>query len=680
MKNYYLLLSILLLSFITQAQIVTIPDANFKNALVNTNCVGNSSNQYLTDVDTNDDGEIQESEALAVTKLNVHGQGILDLTGIQSFITIESLNCSNNSLTSLTLNNFINLRDLGCGDNNITNLSITNCFNLYSFNCINNPMTSIDLSSSKVYKFYIVNNPNLTYLNIKNGFQTDGYYSYKTAAIPPPPPSSLQGSPNLTTVCCDDFEVNYVINDLNFGEGIDPSINVNSYCTSPPGGSFNTITGSIAFDCEGANAGIRNQKVAFTNGSQSGYTFTNYGGGYTFYTGSNALTVTPQLSHPEYFNMSPANYTFNFTTTGVTETANFCLTSNGSHPDLEVMAFPLGNSRPGFNSQYMLTVINKGNQIQSGTVTFTFDGAIFDYVASFPTADSWTSNTVSWNLTALAPNQSKNLQLVLNLNSPQETPPVILGDILSFQAMVTSALIDETPNDNQMDFNQTVVGSFDPNDKAVVEGESISIAKIGDYLHYVVRFQNTGTDFAEQVVIKDMLDAKLDWSTLDMVSSSHPYRSTLTSDNKLEVFYEGINLPPSATDEVGSNGYIAFKIKPKGTVIIDDVIANTASIYFDFNFPIVTNTVTTSVVSLGTSSFSQGKLVTVYPNPVSDQLQLSVANGNTIKTVTVYNTLGQKVIIVGNQTVINLNALAKGAYYVAVETDKGTATQKIIKI
>jgi uncharacterized repeat protein (TIGR01451 family) len=679
MKNYYVLLLTFLLSITTQAQIVTIPDANFKNALVNTNCVGNSANQYLTDVDTNDDGEIQESEALAVTKLSVSGQGILDLTGIQSFSNLESLSCSNNSLVSLTLNNFINLRGLACGDNNITNLSITNCFNLYSFNCINNPMTSIDLSSTKVYKFYIANNPNLTYLNLKNGFQTDGYYAYKTAAMPPPPPSTLQGNPNLTTICCDDFEVDYIINDLNFGEGIDPSINVNSYCTSPPGGSYNTITGSIALDCDGANAGIRNQKVVFTNGSQNSYTFTNYGGGYTFYTGPNVLTVTPQLSHPEYFNMSPADYTFNFSATGVTENANFCITPNGTHPDLEVTAIPLGNARPGFNSQYMLTVTNKGNQIQSGTVTFTFDGAIFDYIASFPMADSSTSNTVSWNVTDLAPNQSKNLQLVLNLNSPQETPPVTLGDILSFQATVVSASIDDTPNDNQMDFNQTVVGSFDPNDKTVVEGESISIAKIGDYLHYVVRFQNTGTDLAEQIVIKDMLDDKLDWNTLEMVSSSHPYRSTLTSGNRLEVFYEGINLPPSATDEAGSHGYITYKIKPKNTVVIDDVISNTANIYFDFNFPIVTNTVTTTVVALGTPSFDQGKLFSVYPNPVSEQLHILIANDNAIKTVTIYNALGQKVLM-PNSTSFTISTLAKGTYFITIETDKGAATQKIIKI
>ncbi|WP_162128074.1 DUF7619 domain-containing protein [Flavobacterium phycosphaerae] len=680
MKNYYSLLLILLVSFTTQSQIVIIPDANFKNALVNTNCVGNSTNEYLSDADTNDDGEIQESEAAMVIKLSVSNQGISDLTGIEAFTSLQSLSCNGNSLTSLTLNNFINLRDLGCSNNNITNLSITNCFNLYSFNCAYNPMTTIDLSSTKVYRFYIANNPNLTYVNIKNGFQTDGYYSFKMAAIPPPPPSTLIECPNLATFCCDDFEVYYVTHDLNFGEGLDPSVNVNSYCSSLPGGSFNTITGIMASDCDGANVGIRNQKIAFTDGSQNGYAYTNYAGGYSFYTGPNALTVTPQLSNPAYFSVTPLNYVFNFTASGLTENANFCLTPTSNHPDLEIIAYPLGNSRPGFNSQYMLTIINKGNQIQSGTVTFTFDGSIFDYVASFPTSDNLTSNTISWNIVNFGPNQSKNLQLVLNLNSPQETPPVNLGDILSFQATITSALLDDTPNDNQMDFNQTVVGSFDPNDKTVVEGESISIAKIGDYLHYVVRFQNTGTDLAEQIVIKDMLDANLDWSTLEMVASSHPYRSTLTSGNKFEVFYDGINLPPSATDEEGSHGYIAFKIKPKSTIVIGDVIANTANIYFDFNFPIVTNTVTTSVVALGTPSFNQGKLVTVYPNPVSDQLQLSVAAGITVKSVTVYNALGQKVIMVNNQTIITMNGLAKGAYFVAVETDKGKTIQKVIKL
>ena len=48
-------------------------DANFKNYLI-------------ANYDSNHDGEIQESEALAVTFMNASSQNIADLTGIESFI------------------------------------------------------------------------------------------------------------------------------------------------------------------------------------------------------------------------------------------------------------------------------------------------------------------------------------------------------------------------------------------------------------------------------------------------------------------------------------------------------------------------------------------------------------------------------------------------------------------
>ncbi|MGL2965955.1 DUF7619 domain-containing protein [Flavobacterium sp. XGLA_31] len=678
-KNYFFGL-LLIMGLSVHAQIVNIPDVNFKNALINTNCVTDGSSQFTTDVDTNDDGEIQESEALAVTWLNVSDQNIADLTGIEAFANLELLYCQNNALTTLNLNNFINLRYLYCSNNSITNLSLTNCFNLYQFFCSYNPMTSIDLSSTKAYRLYITNNPNLTYLNLKNGFMTDGYYSFKTLALPPPPPSQISDNPNLNLVCCDDFEVYYITNHGNFGGPIGDTVNVNSYCTSTPGGSFNTINGNIAFDCDGINEGIGYRKVTYTNGFQNSYVYTNYGGGYSFYTGPNTLTVTPQLPHPDYFVMTPANYNFNFTGSGTTETANFCLVPNGNHPDLEITVTPLNSARPGFSTHYMITIVNKGNQSQSGIVTFTYDGAVLDYVASFPSANAWTTNTVSWDFNNLVPYERKNMELVLNLNSPQEVPPLNLGDILNFQAMINSSLTDETPNDNVFAFNQTVVNSMDPNDKEVVEGSQISTDKIGDYLHYVVRFQNMGTAPAENIVIKDMLDANLDWSTLEMVSSSHPFRSTLTSGNKLEVFYEGINLPDATTDEAASHGYIAYKIKPKSTLVVNDVISNTANIYFDFNFPIVTNTVTTTVTALGTPGLAPNSLFVLYPNPTSNNLNIAVSNNVNVKAITVTNLLGQVMMKFTPASVIDVAALAKGTYLITVETDKGKETRKFSKL
>lgn len=677
MKNNYSSFLLLFFGLGVTAQIVNIPDANFKNALVNTNCANIGSGSGLTDADSNDDGEIQESEALVVSSLGLYNQNISDLTGIESFSNLEGLNCSNNSLTSLNLNNFLSLKYLSCSNNNMTALSLSNCFNLSRFDCDNNLMTSIDLSSTRVYKMYIRNNPNLTYINIKNGFITDGYYSFRFA-IPPPPPSDISGNNNLSNICCDDNEADYIVNYGSFGSPIDPGINVNSYCSSMPGGSFNTITGTVKLDCSGANVPLNHQKISFTSGTQSAYTFTNYGN-YTFYTGPNAITVAPNLYNPTYFTFEPSNYVFNFTGNGVTETANFCFTSNGSHPDLEVAIIPHLRARPGFISLYQIVYKNKGNLLQSGTVTFNYNDDILILGATNPAVSSQANNSLTWNFLNLAPGETRYITVYLTVHSPTQTPPVNIGDVLEYQVIVSSPLDDETPTDNQMTFNQTVVGSFDPNDKEVLEGTVIDIDQIDGYLHYIIRFQNTGTAAAENVVVRDILSDNLDWNTLQMISSSHPYRSTLTNGNKLEVFYQGINLPPLTENEPASHGYIAFKIKPKPTVVVSDVIENTAEIYFDFNFPIVTNTVSTMITPVLGNPTNEMSLFKMFPNPTSGIINIEMSNNQSIAKVVINNLLGQTIMRYESASILDISSLTKGIYFITVETDNGKETQRIIK-
>jgi hypothetical protein len=83
MKNYYLFFILLLVTLAANAQIVDIPDTNFKNALLNHDPI----------IDTNNDGEIQESEAESVTVMYVTDKNISSLEGIQSFILLELLSC-----------------------------------------------------------------------------------------------------------------------------------------------------------------------------------------------------------------------------------------------------------------------------------------------------------------------------------------------------------------------------------------------------------------------------------------------------------------------------------------------------------------------------------------------------------------------------------------------------------
>jgi len=679
MKKSYALVLISLFSFLAQAQIVDIPDPNFKNALVNTNCVGNSSNQYLTDVDTNDDGEVQIEEALAVTKLSVTNQNIADLTGIEYFGNLSILDCSSNQLTSLSINNMGALAALVIDYNSISNLSITNCFNLRNFYCYSNPMTTIDLSSTGVRYYRIVNNPNLTYLNLKNGFMVDGAITGK--AIPPPLPPELHGNPNLQYICCDAAEVIEVTNNGELGSPIDATINVNSYCTAEPGGDYNTINVTSTLNCGTSAIALPYQKFKLNYGAfLNNYTYSDLQGNATFYCGQNPITVTPILFNPDYFTVTPESYSYTFMGDSETISPSFCYTPLGTHSDLEVSIIPQQRARPGFDCIYQLVYHNKGNQIQSGALTLAFDGAILYPISASPTASSSTANTLTWNFENLAPLETRYVLVYLNLNSPQDTPAVAIGDVLNYQLSIVSSGVDETPEDNIFAYNQTVVGSFDPNDKEVLEGENISIDRIGDYLHYVIRFQNTGTDYAENVVLRDFLDYNLDWTTAEIIGSSHQYRCTLNYGYHLEVFYDGINLPSSAMDEAASHGYFAFKIKPKSTLQLNSVIPNSANIFFDYNYPIATNTVTTTVTALGIPIQTNASTITIYPNPVMNQLNITVDTSQTVNEVSILNTLGQVLIKTKQTTSLDVTSLASGTYFVTVTTDKGSFTEKLIKL
>ncbi len=102
MKNHYLFIA-LLFSSILSAQIVNIPDVNFKQALVGgysttalpvyTISATSGYNWAIpnldTPIDANFDGQIQVSEAQAITYLDVRNLNIASLTGIEAFTNLR---------------------------------------------------------------------------------------------------------------------------------------------------------------------------------------------------------------------------------------------------------------------------------------------------------------------------------------------------------------------------------------------------------------------------------------------------------------------------------------------------------------------------------------------------------------------------------------------------------------
>ena len=137
------------------------------------------------------------------------------------------------------------------------------------------------------------------------------------------------------------------------------------------------------------------------------------------------------------------------------------------------------------------------------------------------------------------------------------------------------------------------VGSFDPNDKQaspVGYADAHFIAD-GTDIEYRIRFQNTGMDTAFSVVLKDTISNLLDISTLQMGASSHPYSFELIGNGILKIEFPSIRLPHKDVNELGSIGFIEFKIAANDGLPPLTVIKNTASIYFDRNEPVITNTV-----------------------------------------------------------------------------------------
>ncbi len=111
-----LLLILLLVPMMSVGQNVNIPDANFKNYLVNNSAIN-----------INGDSEIQVSEASAFTgQINCSGQSISDLRGIETFTTLTYLKCSNNELKSLDVSSNTALTYLKCSNKQLTSLNVSN--------------------------------------------------------------------------------------------------------------------------------------------------------------------------------------------------------------------------------------------------------------------------------------------------------------------------------------------------------------------------------------------------------------------------------------------------------------------------------------------------------------------------------------------------------------------------
>jgi hypothetical protein len=138
--------------------------------------------------------------------------------------------------------------------------------------------------------------------------------------------------------------------------------------------------------------------------------------------------------------------------------------------------------------------------------------------------------------------------------------------------------------------------------------------------------------------------------------------------------FENINLAP------GERGNVVFKIKTKSILSIGSSVSNKADIYFDYNFPIETNTATSTFQLLSTTAFEQDISVRVYPNPASNEVFVSA--NSSIKSIQLFDVHGRIIstsLINDTKSKLNITAYSKGVYFLKVMTNTGSKVEKIIK-
>lgn len=392
-----------------------------------------------------------------------------------------------------------------------------------------------------------------------------------------------------------------------------------------------------------------------------------------------------------YFLPVPLTRNSNFVGYFNTDSFGFAIQPIPNKQDLQVHLIPASPARPGFKAQYTLNYKNVGTTtIASGSVKLIKDSRA-TLSAALPVPSAIVADTLTWNYTNLKPLDSIAIGLEFQLAPP---PALNINDTLKYTAVILPVAGDLTPADDTSSLRQRVQGSFDPNDKQENFAGKIPLKNVqdGSYINYVIRFQNTGNDTAFFVRLLDTLDTKLDWSSFQMIGSSHAYNLTIKDGNKLNWFFENIKLPDSTINLARSIGYVAFRIKPKNNLTTGEVIQNKASIYFDYNLPIVTNTANT-IVSIETTTSvrevqnNEMKLV-LGPNPANGYSLLQINGKLTgkfeLRIIDNHGRILSRQIVTKNslaetvQVPLNVQQLSSGVYYIQLQQKQKSWWQKVV--
>ena len=595
-----------------QNNFVNIPDSNFAKYLIKEypNCLyKDSSNKFWMDTIC--------SEALPKATIHCNGLNIHSISGVQYFTNLSSLNCSNNPLGSLpTLSNSLtellcssdsltalptlptSLNYLNCQVNNLTTLG-TLPNSLLEVNCRINNISNLPLLPTSLLILRCDGNPISSLPTLPNGLK-DLYINTTDIHCLPVLPESLA---NLTldtniTHCMPNQVAGLNIVQFNANGSATTGI---ALATCNPTNNANqckpypTVMGKV-FGDDNSN-GIKDSNEHYipyvpVKLNTGAIVYTDNAGQYTISTsdtGSFSLSVTA----PPNYKVLPTNTNFSFSANNSFLTlSDIALQPTTIIDSLAINIESWNVAVPGRSVAYSIDYRNMGTNTTGATISFIYDTSklIFDS-ASIPSVTK-NGNTLTWSDT-LTPNYFGSRFYNNGYSYPYFTftvkPSVHLGDSINSVANIASAKATAT-NGNTL----IARSSFDPNSKEATLQLSTKQVMDGEMIDYHVHFQNIGNASARNIVIADTLSPLLTQGLLQMMGSSH--NPNITFKNNI-IYFEFLNieLPDSGTNQLKSNGFVHFKLKPVTTLSEGTNIENKASIYFDYNSPVITNITSTII-------------------------------------------------------------------------------------
>ena len=750
MKNILLLLTLFIGLQTANAQYVTIPDSNFREALkAKYPACFNAGSQ----LDTSCSAVINEDS------LGVRQKNISSLQGLGYFKNLQKLNCQGNKLASLPVlprrlvvlqasgNKLTvlpvlpnSLRTLSCFNNNIfslpplpdslidleisnnrllsllpllprslLSLSFMSCNisyipdmprGLVILNCSDNPLSYLPILPETLETIYCQTN-NLTSLpelpeslcylycsrnhftslpTLTNSFKKGDSKIFcgqnPLNCLPVIPDSLSVLDLTATNIRCLPNAMNP--NAIYFPDSLPVCNNSSSTCDKYPmvhGKIFRDINSNGIFDSI-TESFISRQIVKTLPGNWLGAS--DVRGTYVIKIDTIINNTWSAVNNYRYANITPASYSLaNIHSLGLL---------NGSYdfgvhfiPNIKDLETQLSSShaRRSFTTNVSLNINNVGTINQSNITIKLKKPNGFSLVFSSLTPTLVVNDTMIWKNITIYELQSQSINVGL------QVPANSFDTIATYEAWANGTQGDSTPLDNHAKWTQIITGSFDPNDKLVNKATLPPTYNADkDRLLYTIRFQNTGTDTAFTVIVRDEISNNLDVSSLRVVNASHTYQLIVREKNIVEVSFPNIQLPDSNTNEAKSHGFVQLEFKPKAGLPVNAEINNNASIFFDYNEPVITNTAQTKVQITTSVASNRNLAFKLFPNPTFANINVELpytGNGKWYLTDISGKTIKQNSIENDTTTFnIDVNDVANGTYLLSLEINGNISTSKVV--